>query len=137
MEHTIFEVEAIELLLVLYMLRSEQDARRVTIKLDNQAVLAALSICKPKPTQYLIDEILQQIEHIWGHLRDPGFRLEIGWVRGHSGVEGNERVDKEAKLVVKGQSSWACSLPRFLVDNTFPLSVSVWKQEFEAHLLDQ
>ena len=50
-DHMVFEVEAIWLLLVLHLLRFKQDARKVKIQLDNQAVLSALLICKPWPAQ--------------------------------------------------------------------------------------
>ena len=33
--------------------------------------------------------------------------MEIGWVRGHNGTEGNEKVDGEAKEAAKGCTSTA------------------------------
>ena len=47
--------------------------------------------------QGIIDEILAQIDNIWWRARHPAFQLEISWVKGHSRVEGNEKVDGEAK----------------------------------------
>ena len=64
-----------------------------------------ISTGKQRPTQSIIDEILSQAESIWWNARDPAFQLEIGWVKGHRGVEGNEKVDKEAKEVAKGHTS--------------------------------
>ena len=46
--------------------------------------------------------------------KEPAYSLEIGRVRGHSGIEGNEKVDKVAKEVAKGCSSWLRNLPEFL-----------------------
>src|SRR6266481_5337706 len=81
-EHTVYEAEAVGVLLVLNMLRYEWDARREIIWLDNKVVLEALSICKLKPAQTIIDEIILQGESIWRRVQDPAFRLYIAWVKG-------------------------------------------------------
>ena len=56
-DHTVFEAEAVGVILALHMLHFECDAKQAIIQLDNQAVLGALSLCSPRPSQYLIDEI--------------------------------------------------------------------------------
>ena len=65
MDHTVFEAEAIGLLLVLHLLSFERDARKVKIRLDNQAVLSALLIHKPRPAQSIIDHVISQIKSNW------------------------------------------------------------------------
>ena len=60
----------------------------------------------------------------------------IEWVRGHSGTEGNEKVDAEAKLAAKGRSSRARCLPDFLSMGVLPKSISVRRQEYDARLKD-
>ena len=60
----------------------------------------------------------------------------IEWVRGHSGTEGNEKVDAEAKLAAKGRSSRACCLPDFLSMGVLPKSISARRQEYDARLKD-
>jgi len=65
---------------------------------------------------------------VWGQAHDPAFRLEIGWVRGHNGTEGNERVDGEAKEAAKGRTSLACNLPCFLATGALPLSTAAARQ---------
>jgi hypothetical protein len=56
-DHTVFEAEAVGVILALHMLHFERDTKRAIIQLDNQAVLGALSLRGPRPSQYLIDEI--------------------------------------------------------------------------------
>ena len=42
-------------------------------------------------------------------------------------MEGNEKVDSEAKEAAKGHTSTACNLPSFLTDEALPLSSSSTK----------
>ena len=46
------------IILALHMLHFEHDAKWAIIRLDNQAVLGALSLHSPQPSQYIIDEII-------------------------------------------------------------------------------
>src|SRR6266481_8557687 len=133
-EHTVFEAEAVGVLMALHLLRSEWGIRRATIHLDNQAVLGALSIRKPKPAQTIIDKIIAQIKETWQQARHPAFRLEIGWIKGHSGVEGNEKADQEAKKAAGGQASRVRMLLRFLMEEPLLLSTSALRQAFDAGL---
>ena len=64
-DHMVFEAEAIGLLLARHLLSFERDAGKVKIWLDNQAVLSALLICKPRPVQSIIDHMISQIESNW------------------------------------------------------------------------
>ena len=59
-----FEVEAVGALLALHLLKLEGHASGATIRMDNQAVIVALEIHKPKPAQSIIDEILLQAEDL-------------------------------------------------------------------------
>ena len=134
-DHTVFEAEAVGLLLALHMLKYECDAPRAIVRLDNQAVLGALHIRKPSPAQAIIDEIIAQMERNWAGASNPAYTLDITWVRGHSGVEGNERVDREAKEAAKGRSSQKRNLPKFLTKAPLPKSISAQRQEFNAGLI--
>jgi len=51
-----------------------------TIRLDNQAVLATLAICKPKSAESIIDMVLLQAEEVLKQLVLPDYRLEVSWV---------------------------------------------------------
>src|SRR5882672_10202707 len=58
----VYKAEVVGVLLSLHLLSKEHWVSRAIIMLDNQAVIAALSSCKPKPTQSIIDGILSQAE---------------------------------------------------------------------------
>ena len=63
---------------------------------DSQA--ACMSIAKPRRQsgQSIIRNILDQIDEV-----GPRQQLNIVWIPGHQGVEGNERADKEAKTAAQ------------------------------------
>jgi hypothetical protein len=63
-----------------------------------------------------------------------GYTLTLCWISGHSGVEGNERADEEAKSAAQGQSSDKRLLPKYLKNNELPYSTSATKQCFTATL---
>jgi RNase H len=48
------------------------------------------------------------------HKAKPDLELELAWVPGHEGVEGNERADEEAKKAAEGECSHERDLPTFL-----------------------
>ena len=127
--HTMFEAETVGVLLALHLLRCTPNVRRGTIHLDNQAVIESLHIHKPRPVQYLTDEIIHQVDSIWQRATHPSFRLEILWVRGHSDSMGNERVDQEAKKASKGTTSKESLLPCFLTEcESLPQSMTaIWQ----------
>jgi len=85
---------AVRVLLALHFLGLECQLDRVTIRLNNQVVIAALSLHKPKPAQSIIDAVISPDEEIWTWAGCLDHRLEIMWVRGHSGIQGNERMDQ-------------------------------------------
>jgi len=95
----VFDSEAVGVLLALHLLGSECQLDRVTIRLNTQAVIAALSIYRPKPVQSIIDTVISQAKDIWTWAGCLDHQLEITWVRGHSGIQGNARADQETKEV--------------------------------------
>jgi len=59
---------------------------------------------------YLADYTLNQLEAIQD--RHSGIKLTLAWMLGHTGIEGNECVDEEAKKVAHGESSPQRQLPK-------------------------
>ncbi|KII89051.1 hypothetical protein PLICRDRAFT_85253, partial [Plicaturopsis crispa FD-325 SS-3] len=62
------------------------------------------------------------------------YKLEIRWVSGHTGIEGNELVDEEAKEAAQGRTSGTRRLPAHLRGREILTSTSALKQEFAAEL---
>ena len=116
------------------MLSFERDVVRTMICSDSQAVLMAMTARTSGPAQSIIDEALAQIERNWVASRHPAYRLEITWVKGHNGVEGNKKADAEAKLAAKGRTSWRCNLPAFLTEFDLPQSIAARRQAYNEVL---
>ena len=57
LQHTTYEAEIIGMLLTLQLVSNEDEADTVSIRLDNQAIVWALTNCKAQPAQSLLDVI--------------------------------------------------------------------------------
>lgn len=125
--HTVYEAEAVAVTLGLHLLAGmKKKLKGVTIGMDNQAVLMGMANQNSKAGYYLMDrmhdmlEDLQVVqarrrgERIEEYRRGMGrTRLEDGsvgwkewslwckvefvWTPGHEGIDGNDKVDEEAK----------------------------------------
>jgi ribonuclease HI len=62
---------------------------------DSQAVMRSLAKPKRQSGQGIIRQILDQIDEIY--LRTPTYSVQIDWVLGHVGIDGNEMADQAAK----------------------------------------
>ena len=103
-EHTVYEAEAIAVILALHMLTNlKEELTKVTIGTDNQAVLLGLRNQRSKPGHYLMDKIHDALEDFQAtQTRNRNERVE-GYKKG----TGRTRLDdgslgwKEWRLKVK------------------------------------
>jgi ribonuclease HI len=79
--HTVYEAEALAVSLALHMLtNSKSKMSKVTIGMDNQAVLMGLRNQKSKPSHYLLDRIHDSLEDFQiAQLRKRGKTIEGYW----------------------------------------------------------
>jgi len=82
-EHTVYEAEAVAVALALHLLiETRETMERVTIGMDNQAVLLGMANQKSKPGHYLMDKIHDMLEDFQvTQARRRGERIE-GYKRG-------------------------------------------------------
>jgi ribonuclease HI len=81
----------------------DQDPSNFTacsIYVDSQAALKALNKPGRQSGQYIIAEIIADIENI---KRRKQMDLTMGWIPSHEGIPGNEKVDVEAKKAALGK----------------------------------
>lgn len=130
--NTTYEAEAVGVTLGLQLLRSAELPGSTTLSLDNQGVIQASATFKQRQSHYILDAIHKMSRVIARHERARGnaYSLEVVWISGHSGAEGNELVDKAAKDASTGNSSEHARLPKFLrdFDGCMPASASALKQ---------
>ncbi|KAF9440417.1 hypothetical protein P691DRAFT_687762 [Macrolepiota fuliginosa MF-IS2] len=118
-EHTTYEAEAVGALLAMKIAKevaSEAERRgetdlAISHYADNQSVIKALHSRKSKPGQYLIDSYRRGAHNL---PREMNMKMGLRWISAHSGVKGNEEVDKAAKEAVAGASSNRMDLPAIL-----------------------
>jgi ribonuclease HI len=122
----VYESEAVGLLLAAQLLLEEQDVvKPVSIFVDNQATIKSSDIFQTKPGHYLIDlfrtNARQTLRTHHLNKRD----LTLCWISGHSGIEGNEKADEEARLALTGPEHNSADhlLPDPLNKGLLPLSV--------------
>ena len=156
-KHTVYETELLGLLLAFHLLSSLTCALRysTSIGLDNQASIKAISNQKPKPAQYLMDQVHNAAELLQirqdriqrknefksakrnGNQLTPRKRnvceIQILWVPGHKDFAPNEKVDELAKQAAQGESSQTKELPAFL-RKPLPASLSAIRQESKAKI---
>jgi alpha-ketoglutarate-dependent taurine dioxygenase len=87
-EHNTYKAEAVGMLLATWLIRRHPETvgKNVTIYMDNQALLSAISGVKKLPGQYLIQAIYNSINSLECEVR-------VAWISGHSDVWGNEAFD--------------------------------------------
>ena len=130
-KHNSYEAEAVGAILALWILQNtpETIGRRVSLYIDNQALITAIKSSKSTPGQYLLNNLRLA-------LNGTGCRLSIKWISGHSKVRGNEEADRLAKEAAAGRSSPMADLP-YVLRSPLPVSASALKQDFNSRLKER
>jgi len=95
---TRFDVYAAELTalrLAAQQIRNLCESYRYHIFTDSQAALRAIDYPRRQSGQLIIKDLLDTIDTAVNE--NPHLQVEMVWIPGHSGIEGNERADIEAK----------------------------------------
>jgi len=87
-------------LLVLQLIGKEQSGSMALNKLDNQAVIQAISNHKSKLGNSLLSIIHSHCNRLTAASRHHPNSLCLDWISGHDGIGGNELADAEAKKAV-------------------------------------
>lgn len=95
LESTVYAAELKGMVLVLASLlkRTPGHAGRVAIMTDNQAAIRAVHSPKRPSGQYIVRKIYDLLDLLW----KEGVKVSFHWIPAHTGIPGNERVNREAK----------------------------------------
>ncbi|PVF92119.1 hypothetical protein CPB86DRAFT_677501, partial [Serendipita vermifera] len=95
---SIYEGEIVGIILALHLLNNCKEAQkpgtRLSISLDNQSSITALTNQESKPSHALLDKAHDAIAQTSKKLKR---RIPFYWVPGHMGATGNEEADELAK----------------------------------------
>ena len=94
-QHNVYAAELKAMHLGVKMLENNDEYLRCHLYTDSQAAIKAVANPRRQSGQAIIQEILDSIDNIV--IQHPHLRITIIWIPGHSGIEGNERADAEAK----------------------------------------
>ena len=133
-KYTSFEAEVVGAILGVWLIRTEHivGCLPISVLTDSQAVIKRTRTCKTTTAQYLIENFVTSTDGINAANVNPNskkFKL-------HSGVQGNEKVDEEAKRAAQGDSSPQHILPP-LLQGELLTSVAAVKQDFHRGLMDR
>jgi ribonuclease HI/exonuclease III len=127
-KHNTYEAEAAGALLAIWIIRNtpETIGKTVSLYIDNQAIVMALSGSKTSSGQHLISSTTTAANGL-------PCKLTIHWISSHSEVRGNEAADRLAKEAAQGQSSRQVDLPHEF-RSPLPVSASATKQAYNVKL---
>ena len=127
-KHNTYEAEAVGVVLALWIIRNSADVigKSVSLYIDNQAIVLALTGNGHSSGQYLIRAIVSATNGL-------PCSVTFRWISSHSEVKGNEAADKLAKTAARGRSSRREDLPH-IMRSPLPVSISAVKQDFQAQL---
>jgi len=138
-EHTVFEAEAVRLVLAAHLLAQRREVSfPTTIFADNQVAICSSSHPTAKPGHYLLIHFRKLMKRIQDKKNVDREALSLNWITGHTDILGNELADREAKLAATSSTN---ASPRHLLPKILrkplPASISAVKQDHNAKLQDK
>ena len=132
-QHTVYEGEAIGVLLALHIIWGSWWIQSANIYIDNRAAITATTARKSQAGHYIFDAIHKLIRFLIAEHRHLTLKICSSWIPGHKNMEGNEKADKLVKKATVEGSSVLQQLPN-LLKTKLPISKSAAKQAYIAKL---
>jgi ribonuclease HI len=114
-EHTVQEAELVGLLLGMHLIKTENKGKTsFALGTDNQGALKTLKTDLRQPGQKLALKCLDTAMKMRKKRGKDKYSLTLRWTAGHTGIKGNEKADREAKIAAAGHTSEKSHLPPLL-----------------------
>ena len=114
-EHTIQEAELTGLLLGMHLIKTENKGNTsYALGTDNQAAIKTLTTDLVTLGQHIALNFLKTATTVQKKRGTGKYVLMLRWTAGHSGIDGNEKADKEAKAAAAGTTTEKSLLPPLL-----------------------
>ena len=114
-KYTIHDAELVGLLMGAYLIKKSKPGKSsFALGADSQAAIKTLLTNLTQPGQKLALSILKLTQQLQRQRGTEKYSLTLRWTAGHTGIEGNEKADKEAKLAAGGLTSDKKLLPPLL-----------------------
>lgn len=127
-DHTSYEAELVGALMATHLAATVPPNSRVSIYVDNQATLKAITSPPEGPGAHIITALIDSMKGITSRRPTLAKRITFRWISSHSGVEGNETADRLAKEAAAGKTSPIAQLPGALA-RPLPKSVTALRGE--------
>jgi ribonuclease HI len=135
-KHTVQEVELVGLLLGIHLIKTETAGKTsCAVGTDNQAAIKTLATDLIQPSQKVALKVLRTTATTQKQRNSNNNLLTIHWTAGHSGIEGNEKADIEAKAAASCTTSDKKSLLPFLC-RTLTANPSALKRKHHKTLME-
>jgi len=105
-KHTMHEAELAGILLGLQLISTEKHgSTSFVLGVDNQVAIKSFQSAIRNPRHHLAREALWIANQIEKRRQKGNYKLTIRWTARHEGIEGNKKVDQEAKRAARGKTS--------------------------------
>ena len=132
LSHTVYEAEITDMILSAHLLLQEKNLSTVRFVTDNQAALKAAFRAKPRTGDHLAKLLKQMLLQL--RSKNKRMHLELTWVPGHEGIQGNELTDEAInKVATRIELSLSEECPRYL-RTSLPASATALKRTYIEEL---
>jgi hypothetical protein len=130
----VYEGEGVGAVLGTKLISNKWGVQSAYLYIDNQAAITATQLTKPTSGHHIFDAFHEGINKL--KKKHRGIHIEVKWIPGHKGVEGNKQADKMAKKAITEGSDAKRDLPKYL-KKTLPHSKAALKWAYNKKLKRQ
>ena len=114
-EHTTSEAEMVGLLMGLHLIKTEKAGNTsFALGTDDKEAIRSLTSDLTQPGQKIATEAIKIASQTQRQRNSSRYSITLRWTAGHTGIQGNNKADREAKKAARGTTSDKKLLPHLL-----------------------